>query len=175
MGRPRLRDQRGFTLIELMIVVAIVAILAAVVVPMFTGEARKVSASSEVSAMFAELSTKQEQYKVEMGAYLAVPACPTTPSNKDQDISACVASASWIALRVIPPESKLKCSYQVNVGTSADDPNVAIPAGFVLPAAPATGWYWVHAKCNMDGNAAVFSEYLQSNLNSEIQKLNEGK
>ena len=36
------RDERGFTIIELMIVVAIIAILAIVVVPMFTGESKKV-------------------------------------------------------------------------------------------------------------------------------------
>lgn len=158
-----------------MLVVAIVAILAAIVVPLFTGEGRKVTARSEVSAMFAELSTKEEQYKVEMGAYLDVPACPATPTQTEQSLSTCITSASWLALRIMAPKNTVRCSYQVQTGTSADDPNASIPAGFSLPAAPATGWYWVHAKCNMDGDAAAYSEYLQSNLDANLQKVNEGK
>lgn len=158
-----------------MIVVAIVAILAAVVVPTFTGEGRKVTARSEVNAMFAELTTKEEQYKVEMGAYLDVPACPATPSNQEQSLATCITSASWLALRIMAPKNTVRCSYQVKTGTSADDPNATIPPGFSLPATPATGWYWVHAKCNMDGDGAAYSEYLQSNLNAGLQKLNEGK
>lgn len=158
-----------------MIVVAIVAILAVVVVPMFTSEGRKVTARSEVSAMFAELTTKEEQYKVEMGVYLDVPACPATPSQQEQSLAACIASASWTALRIMAPKNTVRCSYQVKTGTSADDPNATLPTGFTLTATPATGWYWVHAKCNLDGNTAMYSEYLQSNLNAELQKLNEGK
>ena len=40
--------QRGFTLVELMIVVALIAVLAAIVVPMFFGEVRRVRGDSEV-------------------------------------------------------------------------------------------------------------------------------
>ncbi len=173
MVRPR-RSERGFTLIEVMIVVVVVGLLAAVVVPSFIGEGRKVKASTEVAAMFAELMVKQEQYKLENGAYLAVPTCPATPSSKPQDITACQALPSWIALRILPPESKLKCSYTVTVGPAGTAP--AAGAGFTLTtSAPATGWHYVHAKCDMDGNTSAYSEYLQSTLDMQIQKVNEGK
>ncbi|MBA3397690.1 MAG: prepilin-type N-terminal cleavage/methylation domain-containing protein [Deltaproteobacteria bacterium] len=176
MARPQLHDERGFTLVELMIVVAIVAILAAVVVPAFMGEARKTKANSEVNAMFAELQVKEEQYKLENNVYLTVPACPTTPNSKPQDISACMSSASWLALRVIPIESKLRCSYQVITGAAGADPTPSMPAGFTSPTtSPATGWYLIHAKCDMDGVTTTFSEYLQSNLDQTTQVRNEGK
>ncbi len=157
-----------------MIVVAIVALLAAVVVPTFMGEGRKVKASTEVAAMFAEIMVKQEQYKLENGAYLAVPTCPATPSAKGQAITTCQALPSWIALRILPPESKLKCSYTVTVGPAGTAP--APVTGFTLTtSAPATGWHFVHALCDMDGNTAAYSEYLQSTLDMQIQKVNEGK
>jgi prepilin-type N-terminal cleavage/methylation domain-containing protein len=173
MVRPRAHDERGFTLIELMMVVAVVAILAAIVVPLFMSEGRKVKASSEVSAMFAELSTKQEQYKLELGKYLDVPACPATPSAFDQDITPCITSQAWLDLRIAAPESKLKCSYLVETGLAGEA--VSPPAGFTLPPTAATGWYWIHAKCDMDNNPALFSEYLISSLDTQTQKVNEGK
>ncbi len=164
----------GFTLIELMIVVAIIAILAAVVIPSFMSESRKTKGSSEVSAMFTELALKEEQYKsnIATSVYLNVPACPATPSVTPQSIATCQASASWLALGVSSPESTLRCSYAVTIGAAGANPSP--PAGFTLPASPATGWYYILATCELDGNPGN-SYYLQSNLDSTIQKLNEGQ
>ena len=67
-----LRDKRGFTLIELMIVVAVIAILAAVVIPQFMGSSRKVKAESEVNPLFTEISFRQEQWRGENGSYRAL-------------------------------------------------------------------------------------------------------
>ena len=58
--RPRcpslLRDQRGFTLIELMLVIIILGILVAVTVPRFTGrskQAREAAARAEIDGTIA--------------------------------------------------------------------------------------------------------------------------
>ncbi|NVB79597.1 MAG: prepilin-type N-terminal cleavage/methylation domain-containing protein, partial [Kofleriaceae bacterium] len=50
--------EQGFTIVELMVVVAIIAVLAAIVVPTFTKESKKSKAKSEVGAMFAELGVR---------------------------------------------------------------------------------------------------------------------
>ncbi len=162
-------DERGFTLIELMIVVAIVAILAAIAVPLFLGEARKTKADSEVMAMFAEMSAKQESYKGEIGTYLTVPVCPATPSAQPQSIAACTASPAWISLGLLPSSSELRCSYEVTTGAAGVSPS---PPGFTLPAAPANGWYYIIATCDMDGNPAINGTFMQSSLDTTIQKLN---
>ena len=156
-----------------MIVVVVIGILAAVAVPFFLSESRKTRSDAEIMSMFAELSTKQEQYKLDNGIYLAVPACPATPSAQLQDITSCKSSASWTALRIQSPQSTLRCSYAVTVGAAGVNPTP--PTGFTLPTNPANGWYFILATCDMDGTSSVNGQFLQSSLDSTVQKLNAGR
>ena len=177
MARTSRGDERGFTLVELMIVVVILAILAAIVVPVFTSESKKVKAKSEVSMMIAELGSKQERYKNENNAYLDVPECPTPADNTKKPVSACMnAGDPWLLLGVLPPEQTLRCSYEVTTGLTADAP--AVPAGataFTIPAGCcATSWYIIHAKCDMDGNG-VFSHYVTASFDQAMSVTNEGQ
>ena len=146
-------SERGFTIVELMIVVAVIAVLAIVVVPSFIKESNRGKAKSEVHPMFAELGTRLDQFKSESnaGTYMSAAACPATASKQGTDVmtSPC---ADWTDLRVQPPQSKLTCSYVVRHGLPTDD----ALADSELPAwaktnpqlfAPATGWYFIHATC----------------------------
>jgi general secretion pathway protein G len=66
--RHRLRTRGGFTLIELLLVLVILAVLAAVVVPKFTGrseQARKAAAKTDISM----LETALENFEVDTGRY----------------------------------------------------------------------------------------------------------
>lgn len=170
------RDERGFTLVELMIVVVIIAILAAVVVPMFTGESKKVKVRTEVNAMFAELSAKQERYKSENNVYLAVAECPTPASATPKAVTLCQNTGDpWLDLGIIPPEQSLRCSYEVYIGDSATAPTAPTGATVVIPSAyVATSWYMLHARCNMDGDG-VIAHYVQSSFDGTMQVTNEGE
>src|SRR5256885_11557810 len=107
----RRRPQAGFTLLEIMVVVTLIGILAAVTVPSWIRESRKVRGDSEINAMFAEIAAKEEQYKLDNGVYLAAATCPTVPSKAGIDFNAtCVTGGSaWLNLRVNAPESKIRC------------------------------------------------------------------
>lgn len=169
----RARRQRGFTLIEMMITVAVIAVLALIVVPQFFRESRKTKSATEVAPMFAELSVKEEQYKVDRGAYLDAATCPATPSAQGNPASACVTSGSpgseWYQLRVNPPENTLRCTYEVVTGTTS---GVVDPGGFTFTA-PTANWYYILATCDMDGQPGD-STYFTSSIDSTIQKQNEG-
>jgi type IV pilus assembly protein PilE len=60
--------QRGFTLIEVMIVVAVVAILAAIALPSYQGQVRK-SRRAEAQSHLMALAGRQQQFLVDTRAY----------------------------------------------------------------------------------------------------------
>lgn len=165
----RSRGQSGFTLIEMMITVAVIAILALIVVPQFFKESRKTKSSTEVSPMFAELSIREEQYKVDNGSYLSTALCPSAPSSTGNLTSTCTGQADWIALKVNPSENKIYCAYQVTAGAGTGTNVTAF--GWTSPTG---GWYYIEAACDMDGDSTLDSSYFTASSDTEIKKLNEG-
>lgn len=70
----------GFTLIELMIVVAIIGILAAIAIPNFLRFQLKAK-SSEGKTNLAAIRTAEESYYSEFGTYVSAEASPATILN----------------------------------------------------------------------------------------------
>ncbi|HEV2037672.1 MAG TPA: prepilin-type N-terminal cleavage/methylation domain-containing protein [Candidatus Eremiobacteraceae bacterium] len=70
--------QKGFTLIELMIVIAIIAILAAILIPNFL-HARAESVTAACEGNEKQLATAEEEYSVDNGGAYASLSVLTTP------------------------------------------------------------------------------------------------
>ena len=155
-----------------MIVVAIVAALAAVVIPSFFRDSIKKQYDSEVNAFFAEFQVKEEQYKVENGVYYATTAvCPATPvANNAAGIDLtlagnCLASTSdWITkLRMNPGQTTARCTYQTFQGGAGA--TASPPAGFTFNQGVGQWWYAL-ATCDIDGKGGTNTQYFTGSSNS---------
>jgi type IV pilus assembly protein PilE len=194
MRRPRSgrrSDELGFTLIELMVTIAVISILAAIAIPSFFGETRKATASAEVQPMFNDLRVRIEQFLQERGTY--PPSIgestlyPTTPSATPQALNPLPTAWTDVKIR-ISGRDQVRCGYTWVTGAPNDDNAVGPiakgsdtatpPVGFGF-VAPATSWYYVLAKCDMDGindgTDATFSWYFSSSVDPTLKRLNEGK
>ena len=107
----RRRNKRGFTLIELMIVVAIIGILAAIAIPNFLRFQLR-ARSSEGKTNIGALRTAQESFRAEFGSYRSANAVPTgTVSATKQVFSDTDDSKGGYTATGWEPEGRVFFSY----------------------------------------------------------------
>jgi prepilin-type N-terminal cleavage/methylation domain-containing protein len=171
--------EAGFTLIETMVTVAVIAILAVVALPSFFSESRKTKAFAEVQPMFNDLRVRLEQFLQESGRYPASIGEATlhpagTPTASPRPINP--LSPAWQAAKIrISGIDEVYCGYTWVTGLAGDASNVGPEAALFKFPIPSTDWYYLLAKCDMDGDSSTFSFYFADSANPDIQRRNEGQ
>ena len=110
--------QAGFTLIEILIAVALVGILAGLAVMKFSKQARK-ARGAEVQAIFAELRNREEQYHLENGVYFSTGAnenavYPANPGAQSKAFTPPVSTSSKRKTSTLSTENRASHWARVN-------------------------------------------------------------
>ena len=139
-----MQRRAGFTLIELMVTIAIVAILAAIAIPMF-GEQMSKGRRSEAMSTLTNLQLKQERWRSNHGTYatfdeLNGSAAASTAFNAAQDnydFSVSANTGTDVLLTATPKNAQAgdRCG---NFLLRIDNDNNSTPSG-VLDKTTSTG------------------------------------
>jgi prepilin-type N-terminal cleavage/methylation domain-containing protein len=159
-----MRRQRGFTLVEMIIVVVIIALLAAIAIPSFKKYLDS-GRAAEAAAMLGELRNREEAYRAEFGSYLATgtsetnvfPAVGATcaePCAKAATTGAgATVPAQWTTLGVNTQKSSLYCGYVVITGAAGTAPTGTLGQNQLGTANINNPWWYAVAIC--DNNRTV--------------------
>ena len=175
MSRARRRGAGGFTLIETAIVVVIIAVLAAIAIPVFTSEARSSKSEAETSAMITALSLAEESYKLENGSYLSTGSSetdtwPVAPGPTPQALAP--HPATWDAIKLVSPSDTARCAYVVVAGNAGDPAGAIATASFGYTAPATASWFYVLAHCDQDNDTTVDGYFFKSNTDTTIKSVN---
>jgi len=115
------RVHKGFTLIELMIVVVVIAVLSAIAIPSYKNYVLRAKRASARTAI-QNMAQQQERYFTQNNTYLVVNTGGTPPAGW----------VNWVG------DSYAQRYYDLSVAVTAGATTTA--AAFSIVAAPANGW-----------------------------------
>lgn len=127
----------GFTLIELMIVVVIVAILASVALPAYQGYVTR-SRIAEATAALAAKRASVEQFFDNNRTYINAPACALDNATSHSFSFSCtVSTATTYTIEALGTGPMTGFTFSINQANARVTD--AVPAGWALPN-PNTCW-----------------------------------
>lgn len=154
--RARRFGRRGFTLIELMVIVAVVGVLAAVAIPTYQSYLHR-SRTAEGYSFLAEIRQRQESYRAEFGQYCSVSAAPGSavdagawaPTSLPAGGAkiAWTPSGNWTQLGAVP-DGPVLFQYRTTAGPPGTTPGIAGYTG-------ADFWFIAQARADLDGDGEV--------------------
>jgi prepilin-type N-terminal cleavage/methylation domain-containing protein len=176
---PR-RGRRGFTMVELMVVVVIVGVLAVVGITLLRNHIYA-SKAAEATATIQAIRAAQERWRAETTTYLDVSTDITSwypMTNPDRTKYHWVQAghddfAKWQLLGANVP-GPVQCGYAVKAGPPGGTlPTLSLSDPPTWPT-PAYAWYVIQAMADTDADG-VKAYYAASSFTGEVASQNEGE
>jgi len=117
------RNERGFTLMELMVVIVIVAILAAVAVPLYINYVKDAQRTEAKGAIGAIISAEQVYYQ-KTGSYLTA----ATDFKQDLNVDLTDTQANWKFTLSAPDAGDAQSGFKVTADGSGGTKGANSPA-----------------------------------------------
>lgn len=149
----RLIRRQGYTILELMVVVAILGVLAAIAIPSYSSYLQR-SRTAEAVTFLGEIRQRQEAYRAEFGQYCSVSAAPGAGIDTGAWTPAALPAAGtvegwtggggWSQLGA-NPDGPVRFQYRTTAGPPGTNPGVP---GFPT----AEFWFVAQAQADLDGD-----------------------
>ena len=109
-----MKKVRGFTLIELMVVVIVIAVLAAIALPSYLNQTRK-SRRSAVEGAMQQIALQQETFRAECSTYATAFsfACPTGAPPTFPTLTSLYPSATYYTVTLPAVSSSANRAYTI--------------------------------------------------------------
>ncbi len=136
-----MKTQKGFTLIELMVVVVVIGILAAVAVPSYTEYVVR-SRIPDATSTLTTKRVKMEQFFQDNRTYVAAPECNADTTTSTYFNFSCVAAATAVGytLQAVGKNAMAGFTFAVDQSNGKTSTiGVGAPSGWTA-ASPNTCW-----------------------------------
>ena len=145
MTKVKTTQARGFTLVELMIVVAIIAVLASIATVAYVSYFKS-ARETEAMTFLLTVAAAEEQYQSDFGSYISASANPAVIPSPTQKLNWDSGNANWVSLGAAPKAARVAFSYQAKGSAGATCASSSPPAGLETPVCAglgaSTSWWW---------------------------------
>lgn len=143
-----LRKNKGFTLIEMLVVIAIISVLVAIVIPVVgnsTAKAKAATDAANLRAVYAELNIHVLNGDKTIQEVLNSTSNPTSKMDPDAVICAVFDAPGFIQVYYVNGSTYYGFDYLSELGTNGPDSPNLVTIGTAKPEIPGGTWYTVNA------------------------------
>ncbi len=127
-GRPVLADQQGFTLIEILVVVAIIAILSSIAMPSYTAYIQRSRVPAGLDTLQSYF-TRMEQRFQDSGSYANALACAVALPTVQNYTLSCAISGAGTGYTATATGSGSLSGYAYTINSTGTRTTAAHPKG----------------------------------------------
>ena len=141
-----MRNQKGFTLIEMLVVIAIIAVLVSIVIPTVSNATTKAKAATDVAnlrAVYAELNIYVLNGDKTIPEVLASTSNPTSKMDPDAIICAVFDSPGFIEVFYVNDDIYYGFDYLSEFAANGPNSSALTAIGTAKPDVPGGTWYTV--------------------------------